>query len=129
MEMLAVLIVVAVLGSLAWPVYREHVLQTRRSSAAVALVELAARLELHYADHGTYEDAALGTRPGTIFPSVAADGHYRLKITSQDDLYYRISATPATRGSRQRDTCGTLMLDSLGNRTHSGVSSTERCWR
>lgn len=128
-ELMVVLVIVAIITSLAWPSYREQVRKTNRSSGMTALLQLAARLELYYADNDTYAGAKLGTQPGDLFPAVTQRGHYLLAITAQDDLYYSISASPTTRGNQHHDRCGTFMLDSLGNRNASGHSANSRpCW-
>ncbi len=129
-ELMAVLLIIAVLTGLAWPAYREQVMKTRRSNGMTSLVELAAHMELYYADHGTYAGATLGTMTGNLFPATTPDGHYRLAITWQDDLDFKISAAPTTRGNQQRDRCGTFTLDSQGNRGTSGhAAGMSQCWR
>jgi type IV pilus assembly protein PilE len=125
-----VLVIIAVLAGLAWPAYREQVMKTRRSSGAATLLELAARMELYYADHGTYAGATLGTGAVHVFPSTSQHGYYRLAITLQDDLFFAITATPTTRGSQNRDRCGIFTLDSLGKRGLSGhATGIRQCWR
>lgn len=129
-ELMAVLLIIAVITGLAWPAYREQVMKTRRSNGMTALVELAAHMELFYADHGTYAGATLGTMTGNLFPANTPDGHYRLAITWQDDLDFKISAAPTTRGNQQRDRCGTFTLDSQGNRGLSAhATGISQCWR
>ena len=129
-EMLVVMVIAAILAGLAWPAYREQVLKTRRSTGVAVLVELAARLEHYYADHGTYAGATLGANAGDLFLATTANGYYRLLIGKQDDLYFSISAAPTARGHQDRDRCGTFTLDSLGNRGLSGNSAGMRqCWR
>ncbi|NNJ95494.1 MAG: type IV pilin protein [Halobacteria archaeon] len=129
-ELMAVLLIIAVISGLAWPAYREQVMKTRRSNGMAALVELAAHMELYYADHGTYAGATLGPLTGNLFPATTPGGHYRLAITAQNDLYYVISATPANQGNPQRDRCGTFTLDSLGNRGLSAhATGISQCWR
>ncbi|MGB5261742.1 MAG: type IV pilin protein [Gammaproteobacteria bacterium] len=129
-EMLIVLVIIAVLTGLVWPAYREQVMKTRRSNAAAALVELAARMELYYADHRTYASAILGTGTGKLFPATVQNGYYRLAITAQDDLAFTITATPTTLGNQDRDRCGAFTLDSLGNRGLSGHTiGIRQCWR
>jgi len=127
---MAVLLIIAVLTGLAWPAYREQVMKTRRSNGMTALVELAAHMELYYADHGTYAGATLGTMAGNLFPATTPDGHYRLAITAQNALNFKIIAAPTTRGNQHRDRCGTFTLDSLGNRGLSAhAAGISQCWR
>ncbi len=129
-EMMAVLLIIAVLTGLAWPAYREQVMKTRRNNGMAALVELAAHMERYYADHSTYAGATLGTLTGHLFPATTPDGHYRLAITAQNDLNFKLSATPTTRGNQHRDRCGTFTLDSLGNRGLSAhAAGISQCWR
>ena len=129
-EMMIVLVIIAILTGLAWPAYREQVLKARRSNGVAALVELAAQMELYYADHSTYAGATLGTRTDDLYPALTPHGYYRLAINRQTDLYYAISATPTARGNQQRDRCGRFTLDSLGQRGLSGhMHDISLCWR
>jgi type IV pilus assembly protein PilE len=127
---MAVLLIIAVITGLAWPAYREQIMKTRRNNGMAALVELAAYMERYYAGHGTYAGATLGTLPGNLSPATTPDGHYRLAITAQNELDFKISATPTTRGNQHRDRCGTFTLDSQGNRGLSGQApGMGQCWR
>jgi type IV pilus assembly protein PilE len=128
--MLLIMVILAILASLAWPAYREQVMKTRRSTGLSALLDLATRLEHYYADHNTYTGAILGANTGSIYPAASRSGDYRLAINIQNDLYYKISATPTVRRKQDRDRCGTFTLDSLGSRGLSGNAiDIRQCWQ
>lgn len=127
-ELLAVLALLGILVAIAYPAYTEQLRQTRRSEGMIALLELAARLESHYADHASYLGARLGSAPDDVYPAYTRNGYYRLAIDALSTTAYTLSATPTRHGGQDRDRCGTLLLDSLGVRSTGNAAPRRRCW-
>jgi len=128
-ELLAVLTILGILAAIGYPVYTEQLRQARRTEGMGALLELAARLEGYYADHGTYQGATLGSAANDLFPVLTRNGYYALRIDTQSATGYTVSATPTRRAQQNRDRCGRFMLNSLGIRSVSNAAYYDRCWR
>ena len=128
-ELLAVVTILGILAAIGYPVYTEQLRQARRAEGTGAVLELAARLEGYYADHGTYLGATLGPSVHDLFPARTTHGYYSLRIDAQSATGYTISATPTRRAQQHRDHCGRFMLTSLGVRSVSNAAYYDRCWR
>ncbi|MGB5541688.1 MAG: type IV pilin protein [Gammaproteobacteria bacterium] len=128
-ELLAVIAILGILVTIGYPAYTEQLRQSRRAEGMGALLELAARLEGFYADHGTYLGATLGHGAGAVFPASTVNGYYTLGIDAQSATGYTVSATPTRRSGQHRDRCGSFMLTSLGVRSVSNAAYYSRCWR
>jgi type IV pilus assembly protein PilE len=129
-ELMIVTVIVAILSTLALPAYVDFVRESRRSDAAISLMELAAAAERYYADNRNFS----GVTPAALLGrSLSDDGHYTLAITvSEDGQRYSATATPVSEGSQAHDRCYRYMLDSAGqrgNESRSGVAiSATSCW-
>jgi len=128
-ELLVVITLLAILVCIGYPVYTEQLRQSRRAEGMGALLQLAARMEGFYADHGTYRGATLGPLASDLFPALTTDGHYMLHIDAQSTDAYTISAAPTRRAQQHRDRCGSFILTSLGVRSVSNAAHYDRCWR
>ncbi len=145
-ELMIVVVIISILAVIAIPAYTEQVRKTRRDDAAGALMGLAAAMERHYTETGSYCDAAesggtvvANCGAGTedegspdIYPSQSPiDGSsspfYNLRITDATAFTYQISAIPIIGTDQETDKCGTLTL------THQGIkgvslSTVDLCW-
>jgi type IV pilus assembly protein PilE len=133
-EVLVVLVIAAILASIAYPSYGAYVIRTRRVEAQVHLLALLQAQEKHFSQANVYfafdsDDADqpwwLGPSPSKSayeFSAAACEG-YTLKQC------VRLRAEPGTaKVSREfvDPECGWLEADSLGNRRASGPHG--RCW-
>ena len=60
-ELLAVLIIVGILVTIAYPGYRDYITRAHRSDGQTALFDLARRMEHYFSKHNTYQRATIGT--------------------------------------------------------------------
>lgn len=123
-ELMIVVGVIAILAAIAYPNYREYVINSRRAAAAACLQEKAQLMERYYTTNLTYLGAAA---PGGCDPEI-------------NDFYtFSFSGTPTARAftlqaapvsGRQDDPkCGTLTIDAQGTRTEAGTASNAtECW-
>lgn len=117
MTLIELMVVVAILGiivAFGYPSYRDQVMKSRRAEGMGELLELADRLERYYSDKGTYATATLGTAATNVYASVTKKKYYNLAIKEQDDIHFKIKATP--QGSQEADKCGAFILYSDGNK-------------
>jgi type IV pilus assembly protein PilE len=130
-ELLTVLLIVALLSSVAWPSYRAHVQRAQRTQAAAALMQAQQFMERHFSLQGSFLDKA-GEQlqlPAAV-QSVGSDGQvtYRLQIEQSDASSYRLRADP--EGAMVDDPCAALTLDHLSQKGRTGSGLTvDECWR
>lgn len=131
-EVLAVLLIVAVLSLLAWPAFHQHWLRARRADGQLALMQLQQHQARWRTDHPGYGTAAeLGA------PATSPQGHYRLTVHEPDAAGYLLQAE-AQGGQRADSGCAVLQLrleqahTSTLSRTAAGADNPEpanrRCW-
>ena len=118
-ELMVVLLIVGILGTVAVPTYRQYVIRAHRTEAKTALLRLAANQERHYLQHNTYTDdlAALGF--GT---SVSKNGIYTLSVPLADAITYQAVAVPTPGGGpngvdmSQDQACARFTVDAARQR-------------
>lgn len=126
LELLVVMALIAILISLAYPLYTSHLVKGRRNQAEVDLLYLASQLEAFYTLQNTYQGSSLeglGINPYTD------DHSYQLSIQSATDTGYQIAASPLGQQARADTTCGNLTLNEQGEKSVSGSATPEECWR
>lgn len=123
LEVTITLAIVGILAATAYHSYASYILWARRRDGQVALLDLTTRLERFFTENNTYVGATLANlNAGTTSP----EGHYSLQITSTATNSFSVSATPLGTQASQDAACGTLIFNSLGQKTSSGPSTD--CW-
>lgn len=123
-EVLVSLAVLAVLGSLALPVYKGAWLHTRRTEALAVLLRLQLAQEKFFVETGRYANdlkelyAASGT--------AEALQSYQLSLTSPATDTYWLAATAVGVQSADRSACRVLAVNQRGERSPLEASG---CWR
>lgn len=125
-EVMIVVVIVAILASIAFPSYQEYVLRSNRTEGQALLSDAAARQERYFAQHNTYADTV--TKLG-LSSANSTNDLYELSISPNPTTSFTLTATP--RDSQTRDTkCGTLTLNHQGARGRSGsAASVNDCWK
>lgn len=132
-ELVIVVVVVAILASIAVPSYRSHVLRTHRVEAKTALLNLAAAQEKFYLSNNTYAtNAQLTAAPpnGLGLPATTGNGWYTIVIADGANAA-GFSATATAQGAQTADSaCASLTINQLGQRTatKSGGGDSTVCW-
>lgn len=129
LELLIVLAITAILAAFSYPNYRSHIIKTRRIDGQVALLDLANRMEVYYAEHKTYQTATLatGSTSDVLYSSLSPQDWYTLKITSQTDTDYSLEATPRADQAASDLTCRSLSYNSKGVKGANG-GQIMVCW-
>ena len=134
-ELLTVIVIIAILSSIAVPTYRSYVLRTQRTEATATLLRVQAAEEKFFAQNNVYTDN-LDTAPpnGLGIPAITAAGYYDLRAELlEEGSGYRIAATPrAGGGQRDDDKCRVYTVDHNGlkaARDNNDRDNTRECWR
>ena len=125
-ELMIVIVVVAILASIAVPSYRQFVLRSHRTEAKRTLLNVAVAQEKFYLQNNTYAGpSALEIAPpsGLGISSTTEHGHYAVAITAGS--VGEFSATATAQGGQADDSrCATFTINQAGSRTATNAD----CW-
>lgn len=136
-ELMITVAIVGILAAIAYPSYQNYILRSHRSEGMALLSEAAARMERYYAQNSTYKTASLkglgltGDDKATSLDS--SNKYYSLSLGTPTATTYNLSVVP--KNAQDKDTCGTLTLDSTGLRGAAGTTADKdavtvtNCWR
>lgn len=112
-ELMVVVVIVAILTSIAYPSYQQHIVRVHRSAAQSLMLDLANREQQWFAANRTYAtDEALGfSMPNDLSGFYTGD----IAPVSGPPPGFTITFTPVVGGSQADD--GALTLDGVGNKT------------
>lgn len=124
-ELMIVIVVVAILASIAVPSYRQYVLRSHRTEAKTALMNVAAAQEKFYLQNNTYTDELTDAPPdGLGIPATTEHGYYTIAIAAgADETEFSATAT-ATGGQAQDTHCATFTIDQAGAKSATNAD----CW-
>jgi type IV pilus assembly protein PilE len=137
LELMAVVVIIGILASIAIPSYRTYLLRAQRTDATAALLRTAAAQEKWYLQNNTYasDDLLAKTPPDGLGIAATEHGYYDLAITKEDNLTvdFVVTATAKDDGAQARDTqCVTFTIDQAGTRKafdKGNADTTGNCWR
>ena len=122
LELIMALGILALLTSIAYPVYSEQVRQGRRAQVGSLLLENAHLLERHYLRHGSY---AAGTVAGLQVQSPPqGNALFRIQV-SRSEHGFLLEADAVAGSLMADDPCARYTLDQTGQRTPAD----DKCWR
>lgn len=126
MELMIVIAIVATITAIAIPAYNEQVMKSKRTDAKSMLLTIASQQERFFYDENNYA-ADLSTLGYAADIVVSDEGHYDLSIAAATSTSYTAQAVP--KGSQANDVkCGTLTINSIGQKTESGTDTVDYCW-
>ena len=124
LELMIVLVIVALLATIAWPGFAEHFQRVRRQDAITTLLRIQLQQEQWRAqdtDYATLAELGWG-------PARSLEGHYRLELRGRDAAGFLVVARPRRQGAQAGDACGSFALNQDGPVPGSGYADA-RCWR
>jgi len=132
-ELMTVVVVLAILASIAVPTYRKYLIRAQRSEGKIALLQLQTAEEKHYLQNNTYTDkvteASTAETPGLGLPGTSETGKYKVTVDIGDGgQTYVATATPQTGQEDDKD-CANLTISERGVRGISGTKTPEFCWK
>jgi type IV pilus assembly protein PilE len=132
-ELMVVVVVLAIISSIAVPTYRKYLIRAQRSEGKIALLQLQTAEEKFYLQNNTYTDkvtdSSTAESPGLGLPGTSETGKYRVTVvTGVGGQTYIATATPEKGQTDDKD-CAKLTVDERGVRGISGTKTPEFCWK
>lgn len=118
-EVMIVVVIVAILASVALPSFREQLRKSRRAEAVQCLSDMQLRQERWRTNNATYADS-------TGIPNVVTT-FYTCSVTANSATGFTLSAAPTAGGSQAGDRCGTFTVTNNAGAITKGASATD-CW-
>lgn len=130
-ELLIVVVIIAVLGAIAYPAYTNYVFRTNRAEGQSLLLRIASEQERHFTQFNRYALDLVSAPPaGLGMTSVQSEnGYYTASVVagpSGNNQTFRLTAAP--QGRQADDECKDLRLNSLGTKSFTGNESNGPCW-
>lgn len=132
-ELMIVVVVVAILASIAIPSYRSSVIRSGRSEAQTALLQVQTAQEKFYLQNNAYAASVTAAPPGGLgLTGTSESGTYDIAVAlgaGGAAQSFIATATPVIgRGQDQDTQCVQLTINESGVRTATpgGVA---KCWR
>ena len=130
-ELMVVVAVMAVIASIAYPLYTNQVQKTRRADAKVALHEIALAQERYFTVNGEYAASLSSLQVSTGIQGGSSDkGYYTITLTRSgtDNEQFTVRADTSSSGAQSGDTdCARFQIDQTGAQTATDGSGTN-CW-
>lgn len=128
-ELMIVVAIIGVLAAIAFPAYQQHVVKTRRATAAACLIEMTQFMERHYSDMLSY----VGGDPTAAAVEMQCKddlvGHYAFApVGAVTATGFVLGATPQGRQATLDTDCGSLRMDQKGSKTVTGTGAVAVCW-
>ena len=123
-ELLIVVVIVAILASMALPSWNSQVQKARRADARNILLVTQVEQEKYRANNGSYT-SSLGDLG---LSSYATGDYYDLSIVSSSATAFVASAAPNTNDGQNGDSCGTFAINQSGPDGSGSYASLANCW-
>jgi len=124
-ELMVGIVIVAILSSIAYPMYSEQVQKARRTDGKNALMDTAQRLERCYTRFGRYD----APNCNVVLPMNSPEAFYALSaVGAITPASFTLAATP--QNAQVTDTkCGVLRLTNRGQQGSQNMATdANNCW-
>ncbi|MGM0517421.1 MAG: type IV pilin protein [Pseudomonadota bacterium] len=128
-ELMIVVVILAILVSIAFPLYQEQVRKTHRADGKSALMEIMQAEERYRTTEFTYTTDLVGDLGYSSDPVISDESYYQVAATAcAGDIRTCVQLTATPINGQTGDKCGNLTLDSRGNKGRSGSAPMDQCW-
>jgi type IV pilus assembly protein PilE len=134
-ELITVMVVIAILASIAIPSYRSYLLRAQRSDGTRALLHVQAAQEKFFAQNNSYTANLAAPSPAGLGIAALSDsGFYDINVVlTNNGAGYTATATPHAGGGQTDDSkCQVFTVDhNLRKSAGDGLGNdvTRECWR
>jgi type IV pilus assembly protein PilE len=136
-ELMLVVVIIAILASIAVPSYRAYLLRSQRTDARTALLKIQSAQERFLLQQNRYaldDELTVAPPAGLGQLRVSDNGFYQIEIVEgATPTEYVLEATPVSdRGQQDDSKCAEFSIDQNGIKravNTSGTDTTQDCWR
>lgn len=123
-ELMIVVAIVAILGTIAYPAYQQYVLTSHRVEAKKMLLDAANRQETYFMDFNRYTSSAADLN----ISDDSESGFYHLVISAGTNTFILFATASGAQGSDSD--CIIFSIDQDGTRsaTRLGDTVNDACW-
>ncbi|EKP0306933.1 type IVa pilus pseudopilin TppA [Aeromonas veronii] len=123
-ELMIVIAIVAILGTIAYPAYQQYVLTSHRVEAKKMLLDAANRQETYFMDFNRYTSSAADLN----ISDDSESGFYHLVISAGTNTFILFATASGAQGSDSD--CIIFSIDQDGTRsaTRLGDTVNDACW-
>ena len=128
-ELLIACVIISILAAIAWPMYQNYVIKTRRDASKICLMEYSQYMERFYNSNLSYSTDTSGganTLPALACAAAISD-FYTFTLPTSTATTYTLRATPQGVQASKDTECGNLSVLSTGDRAASGGGA--KCWK
>lgn len=128
-ELMVTVGIIGILAAIAYPSYRNQVLQSNRSEARNALLQVQVAQEKFFLQNNRYatsselSTAVNGSSPGLGIPAMTTGGYYEITLERPTTDTYTATAT-AKAGQAVDTACATWTINESGAK-----NPTSGCWK
>ena len=130
-ELMIACAIVAILAGIAWPMYQNYVVKSRRIAAATCSMEYAQYMERVFTSSMRYDETSDGSATGlpTLSCAISIEDFYSFSLANLTATTYTIRATPQGVQASKDEGCGALSLNHTGKKSVSGSNDAGKCWK
>ena len=139
-ELMVVVVITAILASIAVPAYNSSVRKSRRTEAKTALMDLAAREERYFATQNVYSSSPSALAYGSGALPISVGTYYSITniavnsapATATTPPTFQVQIQPSAGSPQLQDTsCQTFQVDQTGKQSsldNTSSDSSTTCW-
>ena len=137
-ELMVVVVITAILASIAVPAYNSSIRKSRRTEAKTAIMDLAAREERYFATQNQYSSSPAALAYGSGAWPISVGTYYSISsvvtgaATATTPGTYVLQVSPSSGSPQLQDTsCQTFLVDQTGKQSSldsGGNDSSTTCW-
>lgn len=125
-ELMIVVVVAAVLLTIALLTYQNYIRKAKRADAMDALMTVQQLQERYRANNTEYAGIFTGT--GLGISSQSLEGYYDLSLANATSTGYQVDAEAIPGTSQEKDAGCTIMVIAVDEVNPRGKKSPEQCW-
>lgn len=123
-ELMVVVAVMAIIATIAYPLYTNQVQKSRRADAKIAVETVAMAQERFYTINGSYSASLGSLQVSTDIQGGDSDqGYYTIATTGGQA--FAVTATRSATGQQQGDGCTSFTINQAGQKTSNPATG---CW-